>query len=188
MKKNVKGFMLIETLIVSTLVTTILVFLYVQFNNIVKTFNTELHYNNVSNLYTATKIKNYILKYADDDGVLIDNLVSALKNNIIAANSKYYVYFYNVDDDNVNNSVDVPSFLKVILEQYEIKNIIFKAKKINMTSSDLNSFKENPKLVNYIKYSQKSNTSNEENIDYLSDFTLIIEFADNNFASVNFSL
>lgn len=182
MKKNVKGFMLIETLIVSTLVTTILVFLYVQFNNIVKTFNIELHYNNVSNLYTTTKIKNYILKYADGDGILINNLVLNLKNNMVS-NDKYYVYLYNGED-----IVNVPPFLAEILEQCDIKNVIFKAKKINISNENLTSLKENPKLVNYIKYSQKNNISNNENIDYLSDFTLIIEFADNNFASVDFSL
>ena len=62
MKKNKMGFMLVETLIVSTLVSTILVVLFVQFNNIVKNFSKDFHYNNVSELYATQNIKKFIME------------------------------------------------------------------------------------------------------------------------------
>ena len=49
-KKNNKGFMLVETLIVATFLVTTLLFIYVQFNNITRTYDTSFRYNTVNGL------------------------------------------------------------------------------------------------------------------------------------------
>ena len=60
MKKNTKGFMLVEFLVVSIFVLGTLIFLTVQFNNINKSYNRSFKYDTVSNLYSAKNIRKMI--------------------------------------------------------------------------------------------------------------------------------
>ena len=55
-----RGFMLTETLIVATFLVTTLLFLYIQFNNVTKTYDTSFKYNTVNGLYAVNNIINYI--------------------------------------------------------------------------------------------------------------------------------
>lgn len=74
-KMNNKGFMLAETLIVATFLVTTLLFIYIQFNNITKTYDTSFKYNNVNGLYTAKNI----IKYISTDG--LENLKTSLDSD-----------------------------------------------------------------------------------------------------------
>ena len=61
MKKNTnKGFMLVETLVVTTFVAGILVFLFIQFTNLSRNYSDSYKYNTVQGLYALKNIKNYI--------------------------------------------------------------------------------------------------------------------------------
>ena len=53
MKKNEKGFVLLETLIVTTFVVSTLIFLYTQFSNIKTSYDASFRYNTVEGLYDA---------------------------------------------------------------------------------------------------------------------------------------
>lgn len=64
MKKNKNnGFVLAETLIVTTFVAGILIFLFIQFTNLSKNYNNSYQYNTVEGLYSL----NNILKYIESD-------------------------------------------------------------------------------------------------------------------------
>lgn len=61
MKKiNCKGFMLAETLIVSSFIAVILIYLFVQIRNVNTNYSKTLRYNGVNELYILGEVKNYI--------------------------------------------------------------------------------------------------------------------------------
>lgn len=59
-KLSNKGFMLAETLIVTTFVAGILIFLFVQFTNLGKSYDDSYIYNTPEGLYALEDIKEYI--------------------------------------------------------------------------------------------------------------------------------
>ena len=60
MQKNNKGFILVETLLVSVFILTTLVFLFVQFRSIKKGFDDIFKYNTVTGMYAACNFSTYI--------------------------------------------------------------------------------------------------------------------------------
>lgn len=60
-KNNNKGFMLAETLIVTTFVAVVLIFLYVQFTSLSNSYKKSYKYNTVEGLYAVEDIINYIM-------------------------------------------------------------------------------------------------------------------------------
>ena len=59
-KLNSSGFMLAETLIVTTFVAGILIFLFIQFTNLGKAYDDSYIYNTTEGLYALEDIKKYI--------------------------------------------------------------------------------------------------------------------------------
>ena len=60
MKKRNKGFMLIETLVVSTFIISTLIYLYVQFTNLKKSYDISFRYDTIPGLYSAKEIDKFI--------------------------------------------------------------------------------------------------------------------------------
>lgn len=73
-KLNNQGFMLAETLIVTTFVAGILIFLFIQFTNLGKAYDDSYIYNTSEGLYALEDVKEYI-------NIDID-LLSYIKENI----------------------------------------------------------------------------------------------------------
>lgn len=67
-KLNNNGFMLAETLIVSTFVAGVLIFLFIQFTNLGKAYDDSYIYNTPEGLYALEDVKEYI--DADSDLLL----------------------------------------------------------------------------------------------------------------------
>ena len=59
MKKNNKGFLLVETLVVSTFCLTVLIVLFLQFKTLVVNYNTSFKYNTVEGIYNLGAVKRY---------------------------------------------------------------------------------------------------------------------------------
>lgn len=59
-KNNEKGFMLIETLLVSLFVAGTLIYLYVQFSNLNRNYNDSFAYNTVGGLYALVDVKDFL--------------------------------------------------------------------------------------------------------------------------------
>ena len=79
--KNSKGFALVETLIVSTIIATILMYVFIQFNKVESKYDESFTYNDVDDLYKLDSIKEYINsidatliidKINDDDIIIMD--------------------------------------------------------------------------------------------------------------------
>lgn len=162
MKKNNRGFILAESLVVSTFVVTILVVLFVQFNNINKNYSISFTYNTVEGLYAANNMKIYILKGG------FESLKSALNTN-----SSNYVDITNcstdylTENDHCNNLVDV----------LNVKQIIFTNANVSaLRTSIIEDENLSPKMKNFIN--TMSNDVNQE------DNRLIIEFNDGTFSTI----
>ena len=59
MKKNNKGFTILETLITSTLIISTLVFLYVQFSNLKKNYQESFEFNTVRGIHKAKELAKF---------------------------------------------------------------------------------------------------------------------------------
>lgn len=75
MKKNCKGFVLLETLIVSTFILGTLVFLYVEFSAVKRSYDISFRYNTVPGLYYAKEMTSYLKEIG------YSNLEPIMENN-----------------------------------------------------------------------------------------------------------
>lgn len=58
---NKKGFMLLETLVVSTFILGILIFLFIQLSTIKRAYDTSFRYNTITGLYHAKEFSKFLL-------------------------------------------------------------------------------------------------------------------------------
>lgn len=182
MKKVKNGFMLVETLIVSTLVSTILVMLYVQFNNIIKNYYKNFDYNNVNSLYATNNIKKFILQ--DNDGDFYSNLKIYLNQNIESNSGSYLKIITNCDDNNnISYRTNLCESFSTLTNFYGIKQIIFTTEVTNFSDSE---YKElnSPNFTNFIKNlgTNSSATASESN-----SYRIIVEFENNKFSTLKFN-
>ena len=56
-----EGFVLLETLIVTVFISSVLLFLFIQFNTLNKNYEESYDYNSVEKIYALNNISNYIL-------------------------------------------------------------------------------------------------------------------------------
>ena len=75
-KLNGSGFMLAETLIVTTFVAGILIFLFIQFTNLSKAYDDSYIYNTPEGLYALEDIKEYINADLDVQLYIEENIVT----------------------------------------------------------------------------------------------------------------
>lgn len=75
MKKN-KGYVLVETIVVTAFVAGILIFLFIQFSNISSNYNNSYNYNTVENLYSLRNIRDYI----ESDNLALTDIESHISN------------------------------------------------------------------------------------------------------------
>jgi len=150
--------MLVETLIVATFLVTTLLFIYVQFNNINKSYDNSFRYNTVNGLYTAKNI----IKYISTDG--IDRLKTAMVENDLEL----------INITNCSNEYFTESnYCSILINSSNIKTVLF-------TRENLSSLKDkttnlDQTMVDFIEY-----INYEETLGY----RVIIEFNDNTFATL----
>lgn len=107
MKKiNNSGFMLAETLIVTVFVSGILIYLYIQFSNLNKSYEDSYIYNTVETLYALDDIKIYIERE--------DQILEYINTNI--EDLKYI----DITDCSLFTDID---YCKKLLEVENIKSI-----------------------------------------------------------------
>lgn len=161
MKKiNNKGFLLVETLVVSTFCLTVLVILFLQFKNLVISYNNSYKYNTVEGIYSLKAVKDY----------LKDNNKTLTNTTIITTTSSGNT----VCTGNVKDSF-VPSYCDSIIADGNFKTIIYL--KDTSLSSLKSSCSYNEGLCNFIR---QLNTKNRTH-------RLIAEFNDETYASITYN-
>ena len=161
MKKNTsKGFMLVETLIVTIFVSSILIFLLVEFTNSNKNYQNIYQYNRVNDLYALNNIINYI----KSDEVALEYI-----NNNVS-----YENYINITNCNIFSEKE---YCLKLLELSNINEIIITSNKINKTLIE----KFNNEFKVFIEKINKTGNEKFRVIAYFSDSTYAtVRFGDNN--------
>lgn len=160
MKKNDnKGFMLTEILVTSTLVCTVLIFLYSQFYSIKRGYDISFKYNTVNGLYASSNIKNY----------LIDNGIDAMKQGLEINPC------IDLKEDMLG--IKAPAYWNLLISSLNIKAILFSKADLTELISNLNDLdsvdEDFKRFVRHIDFDENSN-----------DYRLIIQYSDDTFASI----
>ena len=154
-KKNNKGFMLTETLVVSTLIITVLLTVYIEFRRINRNINQGFNYDSVSSMYSLYNVKEYIEQ--ENYSVMISRL--DLNDYVDITDCDNY-YFSDVN------------YCKAILNNADITKIIIT--KENMYSLLKNNTLDE-ELMSYIKRIK---------YEKADGYRLIASFKDGSFANV----
>lgn len=132
-KSNNKGYMLVETLVATTIIVTALLFLYVQYSNITKNYRESFSYNTTNNLYGAYNLKKYILE--DGYNTLVEELENHDYVDITDCSSNYFV-----DED----------YCEVLISSMEIKQVFFTTEDVSNIDFEVNdAFKSFIKKIVY---------------------------------------
>lgn len=156
-KKNNKGFMLAETLIVTTFVAGVLIFLFIQFSKLNNSYNEYYTYNTTESLYALEDVKEYI----ESD--------SNAKEYILNSISKLGY----IDITDCSSFTDREYCLK-LLELENVKQIFIAPNTVSISNLNV----DNPSLLKFIS---------KINNDVDSTYRLIAEFNDKSYATVRLS-
>ena len=140
MKKNNRGFLLAESLVVSTFVLTVLILLYVQFSNLTINYKNSYNYNNVESIYDLSSVVNYLTVNNYD---LSEQLTE----------DKPYVVVYKDESCNMSAGL-IDVFCDRLINKMGAKTIIY-------TSSDISI------IQNYVS-NNEDNTINQHFRDFIS--------------------
>ena len=154
-----KGFMLMETLVVSTFVVTTLTILFVQFQRINRNFDITFTYNTVNGLYATNNIHNFIKPD-------VPKIVEELDKSSVPY----------LDITSCPTYITSQEYCKALMTSLKVKKVLF-------TKEDITDLKENikenteidQKLKDFIKYISDAKNDN---------YRLIVEFTDATYATL----
>ncbi len=162
MKKNKNGFILAETIAISTVVLISLVIIYNQFiiisNNYKKTFD----YNNVNELYLLENVRDYI--FSDGLNELIKDLNGKDYIDITACPNSYFTEYI---------------YCETLFKYSNIKTIIFTNENISSLKNNISNTSFSEKMKKYIKNINNTNKTN---------YRLIVEFNNETYATLKIKI
>lgn len=170
-KLNNKGFLLVETIVVATFTLTVLIALFLQFKNLLVSYNSSYNYNTVEGIYNLNAVKSYVSQYQDSG----QPLNKQLKNKNVP-----YLVLYN-GSCNADLSLGGLIYCDELMKEGNFKTVLF-------SSSDPNKLKE------YLKSHEDNNISEEmknliKRLDTVKDQNrLIAEFNDGTLATIVFGV
>ena len=148
-KMNNRGFLLAESLIVSTFVLTVLMFLFVQFRNIVSNYKTSYIYNSVEDIYSLGSLADYLKIHENTSNTL---------NTQLEGKNFFYIYNENkcTNDFVINGEKNLCSEIgnAIGLEYAIYTNSNIKEIKKNMTALEGD-------MQNFIKKVDTTDVQNE---------------------------
>ena len=121
MKKNNRGFMLAETLLVTTFVAGVLIYLYIQFNNLDKNYSDSFKYNTVEGLYDLSDIIDFIYEDQNAIGFIRDNIGDAkyidISNCSLFTDKETCIRLFKLE--NINEILITPNLVpKSVIKDY----------------------------------------------------------------------
>lgn len=125
MKINNRGFLLAESLIVSTFVLTVLMLLYIQFDNLTTNYKNSYNYNNVESIYDLSSVSNYLLA---NNYNLSDKLTETTP----------YVIIYKDESCNIDAGIIDP-FCDNLINKMDAKTIIYTSSDISIIQNYISS-------------------------------------------------
>ena len=166
-KNNNKGFMLLETMVVSAFIITALIFLYVQFSNLKNSYVVSFKYDPIPELFKTKEIDKFI-----NENYGYNDLLEGVKNSEHKYIELYdgsvcnLTYFskYNIDCDRLMRESNVKTALLVSTN----------------LSNAINYLKNNKKYSNGLYLYMKKINQTTDNHSY----SLIVEFEDNKYTNL----
>lgn len=156
MKKNDRGFTLVETLIVSAFVIGTLTYLFIQVNNSITNFDIAFKYDSVNDIYNTKIIGNYI----EDIGY------SDIKNNI------------------KNGYVDITNYLIGNINYYDLLKEKTNAKRILLVEENMIEIKKNSNSQDFSKELKRYINKFDNNSAIVDSYRIIVEFNNDHVASL----
>ena len=148
--KNSKAFALVETLIVSTIIATILMYVFVQYNKVESKYDETFAYNDVDNLYKLDGIKGYINSL---DSTSITTITTKIDSDDIIIMDKNDDTYTNIEY--LDNQVD-------LLNNLDIKTLV-------LTRADINNV-DTSNLSNTLKNMIKKIDNKSDNYRIMAEF------------------
>ena len=168
MKFNNKGFLLIETLIVTVFVVSTLIFLFVQFQRIETNYSRTFGYNTVDGLYRLANIREFI-----EDNVL-EQAINQLNNSSLQYVNLSSCNFISNLNSELTTEID---YCELLYSVSEVKTLVLVEENTEAMISDLRNVtfltEEKKDFIKYINYD-----------DEFGKYRLIVEYEDNTFATV----
>ena len=162
MKKKSRGFALLETLIVSTIIASIMIYMFVQFNSLQNKYNESLRYNDVDDLYKLDSIKSYIISLSNE---FKQGLISKIESDSLVIIAK---------DDNTYTNLEYIDNQEEMLKNLNIKNFI-------ITKSDVSNISMDGLSKNIKNMIKKINNKSD-------NYRFIVEFDNENIATITFNM
>jgi hypothetical protein len=160
-----RGFMLVETLVVSVFTLTVLLFVFIQFQKLESSYASSIKYNHSDGLYAAANIRKYIL----------NNGFETIRDDFLVSGEKY-VDLSSCNVAGLTNSV----FCDKLKETLNIKTIILIAENPNLFINDFRNIRDlSENLKEFTKYIKYDND--------IGVYRIILEFEDATFATVKIS-
>lgn len=163
MKKNNKGFMLLETLVAATFILGTLIFLFVQFSSINRSYETSFKYNTITGLYHAKEMASFLI---EDGYTTIDDKLTNSTEGFI----------------DITNCVYSSSLCKKIVQSINANKILY-------VNENISSLKNNLSISNYNKdiFSEgfKKFILQLNTVEPSGKNRLIIEYKNNTYATIN---
>lgn len=135
MKMNKKGFMLAEVVIVASVVSTVLVFLYMALNRMTLAFDTRNRYYDIDAMYVAMEVNNILVKNNEINNYMNDNYKDLLEVSVLEKYKKFYnntgflikeVYFLKSDnvklvqlEESINNNQYLKNYISYLKDNIE---------------------------------------------------------------------
>ncbi len=179
MQKNNKGFVLVETLLVSVFILTTLIFLFVQFRTVKQSYDRSFRYNTVTGMYAASNFSTYIKE--NSYGTLVDALNRECEGQTDCT-KKYYLDLSNCPAQ----LLDEPTYCSRLKDTLNVDHIYFTAEDLSFLLHYLDSDA-------YLNASKNNQDINRETRNYIKTikydkdvnrYRLILEFKDNTYASI----
>ena len=204
--KNNKGFIFLETIIVTVVLTTTLIFLYSNFSKNVNDERRRLYYDDIAYVYKTIFIRNGIKSSINNDiftKAINDNKEknqNSLKNNFVFlfnSESKYCTSYESTDLSNMNCKAENykslyydNTYAKNLADLYNIKVLVYLKRSdlkdikkcINEGSDSFTDDSTKKRCTNFLTFTNKYSESN------LNEYILTINSVDADKDSIMLSL
>lgn len=178
MKKN--GFMVVECIIASVVVLTVIILLYTQVKSVTRAYTKSYNYDNVTSLYALSNFRTFLLNDDNYDRLLTEYFENKRNNSSNCGKNYVYVTCDTFGGTNINYCDTLLTSMGITTNNARPRQIIFTSTNLTgLKTCDLKSDSGNlkPSFVDYIL-----SLGNEEIKD---KYMLLAEFDDDTLASLN---
>ncbi len=170
MKKNNRGFTLVETLVVSAFIIGVLVFLFAEFTQLKKSYDVSFEFNTIPALYKAKNIDRYLLSTGNE---LVINALENSGEGFIDITTCPSEYVMKAD------------YCKTLFSDLKVSTV-FAVRESSLKTTFEDELKENKTGIYHEKLYQfvKNMSINNENYE---GYRLVVEFEGDQFGTIKLS-